>query len=307
MWWTDLARLLSRLVPEDTRLYRHTAEGPDEYDLTHSLGAHANTGLRDSDPQRKAGPGHMARGVLVRAPGACTPAQCRPALAGGVGVRQAARFIVTGASSHRISVRLRHLYADQLLVGQLPGRPVDRARWVRCWWCRGSRRHRQHDRVLVLFTQCICGARMETGRLSGRSGVRREGSAGQPAVAEQMRDFMVSRGKVPAAAVRVETESHSTHENALKSKPILNDSRKKGALLTSDYHMFRAYRAFRKVGMIFQPRPFPMQSSRACRGRIAGRYSWAYASRPARSRITFCVAGSEPLLPSESASHRACA
>ena len=28
-------------------------------------------------------------------------------------------------------------------------------------------------------------------------------------------------------------------------------------LLTSDYHMFRAYRAFRKAGIDVQPRPFP--------------------------------------------------
>lgn len=82
------------------------------------------------------------------------------------------------------------------------------------------------------------------------------GSAGQPAVAEQMRDFIVSQG-VPMAAVRVETESHSTHENALKSKPILDQLAGRKVLLTSDYHMFRAYRAFRKVGIDVQPRPFP--------------------------------------------------
>jgi uncharacterized SAM-binding protein YcdF (DUF218 family) len=75
-------------------------------------------------------------------------------------------------------------------------------------------------------------------------------------VAEQMRDFMVSQG-IPATAVRVETESHSTRENALKSKAILDQIAGKKVLLTSDYHTLRAYRAFRKAGIDVQPRPFP--------------------------------------------------
>ena len=29
-WWRDLNDFFDRLVPEDTRLYRHTAEGPDD-------------------------------------------------------------------------------------------------------------------------------------------------------------------------------------------------------------------------------------------------------------------------------------
>jgi uncharacterized SAM-binding protein YcdF (DUF218 family) len=82
------------------------------------------------------------------------------------------------------------------------------------------------------------------------------GSDGQPSIAEQMRDFMVAEG-VPAAAVRVETESQSTHENALKSKSLLDQLPGRKVLLTSDYHMFRAYRAFRKAGIDVQPRPFP--------------------------------------------------
>jgi uncharacterized SAM-binding protein YcdF (DUF218 family) len=78
----------------------------------------------------------------------------------------------------------------------------------------------------------------------------------QPSVAEQMRDFMVSQG-VPVAAIRVETESQSTRENALKSKPLLDQLGAKKILLTSDYHMFRAYRAFRKAGIDVEPSPFP--------------------------------------------------
>jgi uncharacterized SAM-binding protein YcdF (DUF218 family) len=79
---------------------------------------------------------------------------------------------------------------------------------------------------------------------------------GHTSIAEQMRDFMVSQG-IPAAAVRVETESQSTHENAVKSKLLLDQLTGKKVLLTSDYHMFRAYRAFRKAGIDVQPCPFP--------------------------------------------------
>ena len=82
------------------------------------------------------------------------------------------------------------------------------------------------------------------------------GGAGQPSTAEQMRDFMVFQG-IPAAAVIVETKSRSTRENAVQSKTLLDQLRGKKVLLTSDYHMFRAYRAFRKAGSDVQPRPFP--------------------------------------------------
>jgi len=82
------------------------------------------------------------------------------------------------------------------------------------------------------------------------------GSSDQPSIAEQMRDFMVAEG-IPADAVRVETESRSTRENALKSKALLDQLAGRKVLLTSDYHMFRAYRTFRKAGIDIQPRPFP--------------------------------------------------
>jgi uncharacterized SAM-binding protein YcdF (DUF218 family) len=82
------------------------------------------------------------------------------------------------------------------------------------------------------------------------------GSSGQPSTAEQMRDFMVFEG-IPAAAVIVETKSQSTRENAVQSKMLLDQLGGRKVLLTSDYHMFRAYRAFRKAGIDVQPRPFP--------------------------------------------------
>ena len=79
---------------------------------------------------------------------------------------------------------------------------------------------------------------------------------GEAAISERMRDFMVSQG-VPAAAIRVETQSHSTHENALYSKASIDSLPGRKILLTSDYHMFRAYRVFRKAGIDVEPRPLP--------------------------------------------------
>jgi uncharacterized SAM-binding protein YcdF (DUF218 family) len=81
------------------------------------------------------------------------------------------------------------------------------------------------------------------------------GPSGSP-ISERMRDYLLFQG-VPAAAIRVETESHSTRENALFSKAMIESSPGRKILLTSDLHMFRAYRAFRKAGIDVEPRPLP--------------------------------------------------
>jgi uncharacterized SAM-binding protein YcdF (DUF218 family) len=76
-------------------------------------------------------------------------------------------------------------------------------------------------------------------------------------VAIPMRDFMVSLG-VSGEAVEVETGASSTRENAVftsKLPAALAPGRR--VLVTSDYHMFRASRAFRKVGVDVAPWPLP--------------------------------------------------
>lgn len=83
------------------------------------------------------------------------------------------------------------------------------------------------------------------------------GIEGVPA-STQMRDFMISQG-VPAAAIQVETRSISTRENALFTKEALQNTPGRIVLLTSDFHTFRAYRAFRKVGMDVESCSFPDQ------------------------------------------------
>ena len=75
-------------------------------------------------------------------------------------------------------------------------------------------------------------------------------------VAASMQQFLVSQG-VPAALLHTEVNSRSTRENALQLKPILDAMPGAKVLLTSDYHMFRAQRVFRKAGLKVLPRPIP--------------------------------------------------
>src|ERR1700736_3442878 len=89
-----------------------------------------------------------------------------------------------------------------------------------------------------------------------RQGGFREMVVSGAMAAEPMRDFMVCSG-VPVGAIRLETHAASTRENALFAAKMLADTPGRKVLLTSDYHMFRAYRAFRKAGLNVEPRPLP--------------------------------------------------
>jgi uncharacterized SAM-binding protein YcdF (DUF218 family) len=71
-----------------------------------------------------------------------------------------------------------------------------------------------------------------------------------------MRDFLIGHG-VPAGAIRVESQSRSTRENALFVKRMLAGVAGRKVLVTSDYHMFRARRAFEKAGLEVAPDPLP--------------------------------------------------
>lgn len=75
-------------------------------------------------------------------------------------------------------------------------------------------------------------------------------------IAPPMRDFLVCHG-VPAGAIAIEDASTSTREQALNVKRLLAGTPGVKVLLTSDYHMFRARRAFLKAGLDVRPRPFP--------------------------------------------------
>jgi uncharacterized SAM-binding protein YcdF (DUF218 family) len=80
--------------------------------------------------------------------------------------------------------------------------------------------------------------------------------APQAAEADVVRDFLLANG-VPADKITVESKSISTHENALFSAPLAARLPGRKLLLTSDYHMFRALRVYRKAGIDCQPLPIP--------------------------------------------------
>lgn len=75
-------------------------------------------------------------------------------------------------------------------------------------------------------------------------------------IALPIRDFLIASG-VPASAIRVETRSNSTRENALFTKEMLAATPGRKVLLTSDYQMFRAVHVFRGAGLDVIPRPIP--------------------------------------------------
>ncbi len=92
------------------------------------------------------------------------------------------------------------------------------------------------------------------------------GGAQPVPIADAMRDFMVSQG-VPPGVIITETNSTSTRENGLCVREVLDGLPGSKVLMTSDFHMFRAFRVFRKLGMEAAPRPIPDALKRASRYR----------------------------------------
>ena len=90
--------------------------------------------------------------------------------------------------------------------------------------------------------------------------------------AGEMKRFLLAYG-VPADAIWVESQSTSTRGNALMVKPLLDRlPRGRNVLLTSDYHMYRAARCFRRAGIAVITRPFPdiLKSSNTLTARWRG-------------------------------------
>lgn len=81
-------------------------------------------------------------------------------------------------------------------------------------------------------------------------------------ISAPMRDFIACSG-VPREAIHIETASNSTRENASYAAKMLAGRPGRKVLLTSDYHMYRAWRVFRKAGVDAAPRPFPDIGKRA--------------------------------------------
>ena len=81
-------------------------------------------------------------------------------------------------------------------------------------------------------------------------------------VSAAMREILACSG-VPAGVILVENRSTSTRESAIYSAKLLAGEPGSKVLLTSDIHMFRAVRCFRKAGIEVEPRPIPDARKRA--------------------------------------------
>ena len=71
-----------------------------------------------------------------------------------------------------------------------------------------------------------------------------------------MRDFVASAG-IDSSRLIVEAQSTSTEENAAEIGRLVRGESGKLVVLTSDYHVWRAYRVFRKQGMDVAMSPVP--------------------------------------------------
>jgi len=73
---------------------------------------------------------------------------------------------------------------------------------------------------------------------------------------ETIKPLLVANG-IPEKAILVEGRSRSTRENALFCQPILANMSAPYVLLTSDYHTYRASRAFAKASVRVETVPAP--------------------------------------------------
>lgn len=146
---------------------------------------------------------------------------------------------------------------------------------VTAWWARllSGRWHDPKGDTLIVLGAATVGRRMLALNSHWRTVYAilywQEGSFRQVIVsggeaAPIMRDYLVCSG-VPAGAIQVEGRSASTRESALYTKPLLAGVTGAKVLLTSDYHMFRAHRAFASAGLDVVPVPFPDAIKRAQR------------------------------------------
>lgn len=86
-----------------------------------------------------------------------------------------------------------------------------------------------------------------------------------------IRDFLAAEG-VPRESMVAEWKSTSTRENGINTAQLVRGMPGKKVLLTSDFHMFRAVRVFRKLGVEVTPDPAPdvMKVSEHWYGRFSG-------------------------------------
>lgn len=90
---------------------------------------------------------------------------------------------------------------------------------------------------------------------------------GSPGIA----NFLIMEG-VPRQAIVSEWHSTTTRENGVETARLIQGMPGRKILLTSDFHMFRAIRVFRKLGIDVSPMPIPdvLKASENFNGRITG-------------------------------------
>ena len=71
-----------------------------------------------------------------------------------------------------------------------------------------------------------------------------------------MVNFLVAEG-VPRQDIVAEWQSRSTRENGIDTARLIEGMPGRKVLLTSDFHMYRALRVFRKVGIEAAPMAVP--------------------------------------------------
>jgi uncharacterized SAM-binding protein YcdF (DUF218 family) len=69
-------------------------------------------------------------------------------------------------------------------------------------------------------------------------------------------NFLAASG-VPREAMMAEWRSTSTRENGIETARLIQNMPGRKVLLTSDFHMYRALRVFRKLGIDAAPMPAP--------------------------------------------------
>ncbi len=91
--------------------------------------------------------------------------------------------------------------------------------------------------------------------------------SGAEGTAEAMAKFLTASG-VPAASILLESRSHTTYENAVYVKALLQQHSLLGensriVILTSDYHSWRARRVFDRCGVHVRVIPVPDVAKRS--------------------------------------------
>jgi len=84
-----------------------------------------------------------------------------------------------------------------------------------------------------------------------------------------IRDFLIAEG-VPSQDILAEWQSKSTHDSGIACAHLLQGIPGRKVLLTSDFHMYRSIRVFRKAGIEIAPMPVPdvLKASRHLNGRL---------------------------------------